>query len=125
MKVSDPAPADVDDVEAFVVVRLAGLRTDVAEPFHTDHDVPGWPRDRHPPDVKAQLVVEAEQALEPRAHGVAAVALAAEGRFAGEYVVDVIGHASEGNLIIPAAQRVEDLGNASPDEGAIHGANLP
>src|SRR5207253_242548 len=84
VKVRDSAAPDVDQVEAFVLVRLAGLRASVGEPLDAHGHIPGRARNDHLPDLETQLVIQSEEPLEPGPHCVAAVALAAKGRLAGE-----------------------------------------
>jgi hypothetical protein len=120
VKVGNLAPADVDHVEAFVLVGCAALRASMTKPFDAHEDVPRWTRDDHAPNLKAQLGIQAEQAFKPSPHGSAAVALAAKRRFAGEDVVDVNCHPIEGLLIVSAAESAEGRDDAAPYERVLH-----
>jgi len=123
MEVGDPAAADSDDVGALVDVWLSGLGRRVADPLHAHDEVPRRSGNKHALNIEAE-VIQTEHALEPAAHRVAAMALAAQCMIARENVVNIVREPIESDRVVAPAQRVKGLTNPPTDESVEHRLNI-
>src|SRR5437588_12118022 len=123
MEIHDAAAADTDDVGTLVDVWLAGLGCRVPDPLDADHEIPRQPGNEHPLNVETE-VVKAEQALEPAADRVAAMALAAQCMIARKHMVNILREPIERDRVVAPAQRIEARPDPSTDQRVQHRLNI-